>query len=96
VPFYWIFLKPFRQGEKMNNWHNEFMAEYHRQGILEEAEQIRLERVALKSRVYRPRLYARTMFNFANWMISTGKQLRKRYEVPAIDCSKKPTGSFAH
>jgi hypothetical protein len=80
----------------MNNWHNEFMAEYHRRGILEEAEQIRLEQFALKSRVYRPRFYARTMFNFANWMISTGKQLRKRYEVPGVDCNKRPTGSFAH
>ena len=91
----------------MNNWHNEFMAEFHRQDILEEAEQIRLERIALKSRVYRPRFYTRTMFNFANWMIATGKKLRKRYtrstpqsgsvdEVPAVDCSKKPTGSFAH
>ena len=80
----------------MNNWHNEFMAEYHRRDILEEAEHIRLERIALKSRVYRPRFYERTMFNFANWMISTGKQLRKRYEVPSVDCNKNPTGSFAH
>ena len=80
----------------MNNWHNQFMAEYHRRGILEEAEQIRLERTAVKSRVYRPGFYARTMFNFANWMVSTGKQLRKRYEVPAVDCSKNRTGSFAH
>jgi len=80
----------------MNNWHNEFMAEYHRQEILEEVEQIRLERLALKSRVYRPRFFERTMFNFANWMISTGKQLRKRYEVPAVNCNNPPTGSFAH
>ena len=86
----------------MNNWHNEFMAEYHRQGILEEAEQIRLEQFALKSRVYRPRFYERTMFRFANWMITTGKQLRQRYtrsrpvdEVPCVDCPT-PTGSFAH
>jgi hypothetical protein len=79
----------------MNNWHNEFMAEFHRQGILEEVEQIRLEQFALKPRVYRPRFYERTMFRFANWMISTGKQLRKRYEVPCVDCPT-PTGSFAH
>ena len=79
----------------MHNWHNEFMAEYHRQDILKEAEHIRLERIALKSRVYRPRLFERTMYNFANWMISTGKQLRKRYEVPCVDCPT-PTGSFAH
>jgi hypothetical protein len=28
-------------------------------------------------------------------MISTGKQLRRRYEVPCVDCPA-PTGSFAH
>ena len=79
----------------MHNWHDEFMAEYHRQDILKEVEHIRLERIALKSRVYRPGLFERTMYNFANWMISTGKQLRKRYEVPCVDCPT-PTGSFAH
>ncbi len=80
----------------MNNWHNEFMAEYHRRGILEEAEQIRLERIALEARVYHPGFYTRTMYNFANWMIATGKQLRKRYEIPAVDCSETRTKSFAH
>jgi hypothetical protein len=79
----------------MNNWHNEFMSEYHRQEILQQAEQIRLERSVYRSRVYRPRLFQRTMFNFANWMISTGKQLRKRYEVPTVNCSNSPRGSFA-
>ena len=79
----------------MNNWHDEFMAEYHRQGILEEAEHIHLERIALQARVYRPRLFERSMFSFANWMISTGKQLRKRYDTPCVDCPT-PTGSFAH
>jgi hypothetical protein len=79
----------------MNNWHNEFMAEYHRQQILEEVDHIRLERLALKSRVYRPGLFEWSMFSFANWMISTGKQLRRRYEIPSVDCSKSPSGSFA-
>ena len=79
----------------MNNWHNEFMAEYHRQDILEEAEQIRLEKLVIASRVYHPRFFERTMFNFANWMIATGKQLRKRYEVPAVNCNNSPTGSLA-
>jgi hypothetical protein len=80
----------------MNNWNNEYMAEYHRQEILDQVEQIRLEKLAVKSRVYRPGLFERTMFNFANWMISTGKQLRKRYEIPTVDCGKSRTGSFAH
>ena len=78
----------------MNNWHNEFMAEYHRQDILKDVEHIRLEELAIRSHVYRPGFFARTMFSFANWMISTGKQLRKRYEVPCVDCPT-PTGSFA-
>ena len=80
----------------MYHWNDEFMAEYHRQEILDQVEQIRLEKLAVTSRVYRPGLFERTMFNFANWMISTGKQLRKRYEIPAVDCSKSRTGSFAH
>ncbi len=79
----------------MNNWHPEFMAEFHRQEILMEAEHIRLEKIALQVRSYRPRLFERTMFNFANWMIATGKQLRKRYEVPTVQCNKTPRGFFA-
>ncbi len=79
----------------MNNWHDEFMSEYHRQEILKEVEHIRLEKLALQSHVYHPRLFGRTMFRFANWMISAGKQLRKRYEVPAVHCSDSRTGSFA-
>lgn len=79
----------------MNHWHDEYMAEYRRQNIIKEVEQIRLEELALKSRAYRPGLLTRTMFNFANWMIATGKQLRKRYEVPTVNCNNSPTGSFA-
>ena len=80
----------------MNYWQDEKTAEYNRQRILEEVEQLRLEKLALKSRVYRPGLVERTMFNFANWMISSGKQLRKRYEVPSTNCNKAPSKSFAH
>ncbi len=79
----------------MNNWNNEFMAEYHRQQILIDAEQIGLEKIAVQSRVYHPRLFERTMFRFANWMIATGKELRQRYEIPTVQCSNCPTGSFA-
>ncbi|NWG07677.1 MAG: hypothetical protein HXY35_13430 [Chloroflexi bacterium] len=79
----------------MNHWHDEFMADYHRQDILKQAEHIRLEKLSPGSRPYHPGLFERTMFNFANWMISTGKQLRKRYEIPAVNCRKTPTGSFA-
>lgn len=80
----------------MNNWHNDFLAEYHRQDILKQAEQIRLERSAIKSRVYRPGWFERRMFLFANWMIATGQRLRKRYEIPAVDCTKRASRSLAH
>jgi hypothetical protein len=78
----------------MNDWQNEF--EYRRQRIVDELDQIRLERLALKGRVYRPGVFARMMFRLANWMIATGKQLRKRYEVPTVSSSNPPTESFAH
>ena len=78
----------------MNIWHSEFMSEYARQRILEQAEEIRLEHMASEYRVYRPGLFERTMFNFANWMISTGSELRKRYEAPAVPCANCPTGSY--
>ena len=80
----------------MNNWQHDFMPELYRQRVLEEVEQIRLEKLALKSRIDRPRPFARTMFKFATWMISTGKQLRKRYQAPAGNCSSSRTGSFAN
>jgi hypothetical protein len=78
----------------MNHWQIQTMAECHRQRIIEEIRQIRSEKLAIGARVYRPRFFTRTMFNFANWMISTGKSLRKRYEIPAVNCSN--TESFAH
>ena len=87
----------------MNNWQNEFMAEYHRQRILEEVEQIRLEKLVLQSRANCPNLFERILFTFANWMISRGKQLRTRYtlsspvdEASTVNCSNSPTGSFAN
>lgn len=80
----------------MNYFQNELTAEYNRQRISEELQQIRLEQFALKSRPYKPGRFERTMFNFANWMIATGKQLRKRYEIPVTNCNNSPTKGFAH
>lgn len=79
----------------MNHYQDELLAEYNRQRVREEFEHIRLEQLAMESRTYRPGLFARTMYNLANWMIATGKQIRKRYEIPAIACNHPPTNSFA-
>ena len=78
----------------MNVWDLEKTAEYNRQRTAQEIEQIRLERIAMRGRAYRPGLFARTMYSLANWMISTGKNLRRRYEIPAVKCNN--TESFAH
>ena len=80
----------------MNYFQHEQTAKYNRQKIDEEITQIRLEQLALKSRPYKPGRFTRIMFNFANWMISTGKQLRKRYEVPVANCNNSPSKGFAH
>ena len=80
----------------MNYYQDEFTAEYNRKKIVEEFELMRLENLTRKSHVHRPTIFERSMFNFANWMISTGKQLRRRYEIPTVNCNKSPTGNFAH
>ena len=80
----------------MNNWQNEYMSEYHRQSLLEDAKQFRLEKITREAHVRCPNRFERTMVAFANWMISRGRQLRKHYESPAINCGKSPTRSFAN
>lgn len=74
----------------MNNWQNEYMAEHHRQHLLEEAEHNRLEKLALEARGNCPSLFERIMFKLANRLISRGGKLRKRYEARTVDC-----GNFA-
>ena len=79
----------------MNTFLDEQTAEYNRQRILDEVKQIRLEKLALSSQIYRPGLFERTMFQLANWMIATGKHLRKRYEIPQVNCNHTPAGNPA-
>lgn len=79
----------------MNNWNNEYMAEYHRQDLIREAEQVRREKLGFNSRAHHPSLFSRTMFNFGSWMVIKGKQLRKRYEIPSTVCGNATPSSFA-
>ena len=80
----------------MNLYQDEMTAEYNRQRIVSDIEQIQRERLALRSQTYKPGRFERLMFNFANWMIVTGKGLRKRYEIPAANCGQAPSKGFAH
>ena len=79
----------------MNYWLDEKLAELNRQRIMEEMALIHFEEKQRRARVYRPGRVEVTMFRFANWMIATGKELRKRYEIPAVNCDQHPTNSFA-
>ena len=74
----------------MNTFLDEQTAEYNRQRILDEVKQIQLERLALSSQIYRPGIFERTMFELASWMIATGKYLRRRYEIPQVNCNHTP------
>jgi len=80
----------------MNTYEFETTAEYNRQRTHAEIEQIRFEKDALKNRPYQPGRFTHVMFSFANWMIATGKQLRKRYEVPVANSNQAPSKNFAH
>jgi hypothetical protein len=80
----------------MNHYLDEQNAEYNRQRIIDDMKQIRLEELALRSRPYKPGRFTRIMFNFANWMIAAGRQLRKRYDIPVTDCGKPHYKGFAH
>ena len=80
----------------MNYWQMEKIAEYHREDLVREAEEIQLANLAAtQPYMYRPGIFTRTMFNIANWMIVTGKELRTRYENPCIECPQPRSGSFA-
>ena len=79
----------------MNHFLDECTAEYNRQRILEETALIRLEHQAQPRRVGQPRLIERTMFKVADWMISTGKRLRQKYEMRSVEGNQRPSGNFA-
>ena len=79
----------------MNYFQDEQTAAYNRQRIAEAFQQMQLEHLALQSRVYQPSRFTRLMFSFANWMIATGKQLRKRYEIPVANGNQGQSKRFA-
>jgi len=79
----------------MNHWQNEKMAEFHREDLLHDVEQISLANLATQSRTYRPGLFTRVMHNIAGWMISTGRELHERYEIPSAHSHQTQSSSFA-
>jgi len=78
----------------MNYYQDELTAQYNRQRVREEFELIRIEQHLARSRAHRTSLFTRTMHSFASWMISTGKELHRRYEISAPH-HHRPSSSFA-
>lgn len=77
----------------MNYRQDELTAQYNRQRVREDAAQIRLEK---QTGVYRTSLFTRIMHSISTWMISTGKKLHKRYDLPVTHSHRSQSRSFAH
>ena len=79
----------------MNYYQDELTAKYNREKIREDFGLIHIEQHAAKAHVYRPGLFTWTMHSFSIWMISTGKTLHNRYEIPSMHCGQTPSNSLA-
>jgi hypothetical protein len=79
----------------MNTFDYENIAAYNRQRATETIIEIRHEKHLLRSQVYHPGVFERTMLRVANWMIAAGKQIRQRYEIPGA-CAGLPSKHPAH
>lgn len=80
----------------MNYYDYETTAEYNREQIKDEFKSSRLAKRTHNAHPYHPSRFTHLMYNFANWMIATGKRLRARYEIPQPTCSSTHTERFAH
>ena len=79
----------------MNYHQDELTAKYNRQRVREDANLIRLEAHAAQAK-HGASLFTRTMHHISMWMISTGKKLHKRYDLPVAHSHRSPSRSFAH
>jgi hypothetical protein len=79
----------------MNHWHAEYLAEERRHELIDEAEQIQLEKLAMQGKPYRPGRFQRMMQGLGAWLVAIGKEIQCRYEAPAADCTRSATGSYA-
>jgi len=72
----------------MNHWQYEQykqIDESYRQRIVAK---FQAEKLVQQYRIYHPGIFEKAMFKLANWMISVGKRLRQRYEIPASSCAQ--------
>jgi hypothetical protein len=50
--------------------------------------ELQAEKLVQQYRVYHPGIFEKAMFKLAIWMISVGKRLYRRYEIPATSCAQ--------
>jgi hypothetical protein len=50
--------------------------------------ELQAEKLVQQYRAYHPRMFEKAMFKLAIWMISVGKRLYRRYEIPATSCAQ--------
>lgn len=75
----------------MNHWqyeHYKQIDEFRRQRMISE---ITADKLVRQYCIYHPGIFEQTMFKLANWMISKGNQLRRRYEIPSSNCNRRTT-----
>ena len=80
----------------MNNGMNEYLLEEHRKDIQRDMQQIHLEQMALRGRVFHPNAFTRSMEALGKWLITRGELLVKRYESPKKRCQHAGQNSYAH
>lgn len=49
--------------------------------------ELQAEKLVQEYRVYHPGVFEKAMFKLGNWMISRGRQILRRYEIPSSNCS---------
>jgi hypothetical protein len=50
--------------------------------------ELQAEKLVQQYRVYHPGVFEKAMFKLGDWMISKGRQIRRRYEIPSPNCSQ--------
>jgi hypothetical protein len=79
----------------MNPLMEDYSLEEHRKDLARELEEIRLQKLTLDNKAYRPSLFTHTMQRLGQWLIVRGEKMVKRYEAPS-NSTKSSKRKFAH
>ena len=77
----------------MNYTNIEVSAQLHRERLMEQMKEIRLEQQALKGRANLSDLFGQSMYRLSSWMMRAGDALNMRYEKFCLDCPPPSTNT---